>query len=139
MHKKSRTRMHHIWRQMKYRCNNEKCDAYKYYGAKGVTVCSEWESDFQTFYDWSIANGYNDYLTLDRIDGNGNYEPSNCRWVTMKVQCNNIKSNHRITFNGCTKTVTEWAEVYGIKRNTITRRLIRGWDIERAITTPVER
>lgn len=135
----SYTRIHHIWRMMRHRCNCTSYDSYKHYGGRGIKVCEEWENSFQRFYEWATVNGYTDELTIDRIDVNGNYEPSNCRWVTRKVQCNNRRDNHFVTLNGCTKSLAEWADTYGIKRDTISHRIIRGWDIERAVTTPVKR
>lgn len=136
MQKMSNTRIYRIWKMMKHRCNCTSYDNYKYYGARGIKVCEEWANSFQTFYEWSIANGYTEELTLDRIDVNGNYEPNNCRWATRKEQMNNTRFNHFATLNGCTKSLAEWAEIYGIKPATIRKRFQRGWSVEKAITTP---
>ncbi|MGN0768695.1 MAG: hypothetical protein ACI4M8_04975, partial [Christensenellales bacterium] len=99
----------------------------------------EWRNDFQAFYDWAMSHGYADDLTIDRIDVNGNYEPTNCRWVDMKEQANNQRSNHLITYNGATKTVTEWADVLDIKRDTLYARLfVYKWSVEKSLSLPVK-
>lgn len=78
------TKIYQVWKSMKQRCFNPNHKSYKYYGGRGIQVCDEWENDFQAFYDWSIANGYTEGLQIDRINNDGNYEPSNCKWVTAK-------------------------------------------------------
>lgn len=98
-HGESGTRLHNIWRGMKTRCYNEKSTSYPHYGAKGVKVCKEWRDDFSSFRSWSMDNGYDpnaprNMCTLDRIDPYGDYEPSNCRWVSMSVQVKNRRPNH---------------------------------------------
>lgn len=135
-HGMSGTRIHQEWLTMKYRCLNEKSTRYYRYGGRGITVCDEWLNDFQTFYDWAMANGYNDTLTIDRIDVNGNYEPSNCRWVDVGVQNNNTCRNHYITYNGVTHTIAEWARIKNKKYNTLNSRIWNGWDVEKALNTP---
>lgn len=88
-HGNKHSRLYRIWCGMKSRCCNSNVPFYKYYGGKGIAVCEEWQNDFQSFFGWSMANGYEDHLTIDRIDNDGNYEPSNCRWVSMTVQNRN--------------------------------------------------
>lgn len=113
-HGKRHTRMYGIWLGMKTRCYNKNRRQYKDYGGRGVAVCDEWKDDFQAFYNWAMSHGYNDTLTIDRIDNDGNYEPSNCRWVNWTMQQNNKRTNVNITFNGVTKTIAQWAKQLNI-------------------------
>lgn len=122
-HHKTNTRLYAIWTSMKRRCYNPHDKSYqKWYGAKGIKMCDEWKNDFMSFHDWSISNGYNDTLSIDRIDCNGNYEPSNCRWVTSQVQAINKSNNVLLTYNGETLTVTDWARRLNVAQATIKRR-----------------
>ncbi len=91
--KKTETRLYSIWENMKARCYNKNKPKYKSYGAKGIRVCREWKESFDSFHDWAVSHGYRDSLTLDRKDPEGNYEPSNCRWVSNKVQANNKRNS----------------------------------------------
>ena len=136
-HGLSNTRLYSIWYQMKRRCSDTKCNKYAIYGGRGITVCEEW-MDFINFYEWALANGYKETLTIDRIDGNGNYEPSNCRWVTVTEQNRNKCNTKYCTFNETTKPLVEWAEEVGMNDGTLRSRLERGWDMKRAMTEQVK-
>ena len=138
-HEKRNTRLYSIWANMRTRCNNQNTGCYDRYGGRGITICEEWES-FETFHDWAMANGYSDELTLDRIENNAGYSPSNCRWASITVQNSNTRRNHLITYNGKTQTMTQWADEIGIAARTLESRLNRDhWSIERALTTPKQR
>lgn len=137
-HGMRQTRIYNIWGLMVSRCTNPNTPCYNRYGGRGIEVCPEWRESFRAFYEWSMLNGYEENLTIDRINNDEGYSPSNCRWVTMKVQANNTSRNHALTFNGQTHTLAEWAALIGIHRNTLTSRIVRGWDTERAITTPIQ-
>ena len=113
-----------VWATMKGRCENPTNPKYDSYGKRGITVCADWHS-FERFYAWAIENGYKKELTLDRIDVNGNYEPSNCRWATAKQQSNNKRDTIYISAFGETKTISEWAEITGLKHATIYNRIRR--------------
>ena len=133
VHGKTNTRIFNIWVKMKQRCTNKDDKAYAKYGGRGIKVCEEWINDFQAFYDWSMSNGYADDLSIDRIDNDGNYEPSNCRWATDVQQSNNRRSNHYITCNGETHTIAEWSKITGINDSTIQNRAAKGWKPEKIL------
>lgn len=120
-HGMSGDRLYSIWLDMRDRCNNSKVDSYKHYGGRGIKVCDEWNASdgFIPFRDWALSNNYDDKLTIDRIDNNKGYFPDNCRWVTIKEQALNTRRNHRITFNGKTLTISEWAEEFGFNMDSL--------------------
>lgn len=135
---KARKRLNNIWNSMKRRCYNETDISYKNYGAKGICVCDEWMF-FDNFYEWSMNNGYKEELSIDRINGNKNYSPDNCRWATQYEQSNNRRNNHLLTYNGKTQTIRQWSDETGIEWYTINNRLMRGWSIERTLTEEPKR
>ena len=134
-------RLYEVWCNMLQRCSNPNNEMYKNYGGRGIKVCEEWH-DFATFKEWAYASGYDENAeryecTIDRIDNNGNYEPSNCRWVDMKTQAKNTRKVRLLTVNGVTKPLTLWAEEQGIQPSTIRGRLRIGWTPEEAVLTKV--
>lgn len=138
-HKLSKERLYHVWETIRLRCNNPKNKKYYMYGARGIKVCDEWFNDFLTFREWAIKSGYKQGvgLSIDRINNNGNYEPSNCRWVDRKTQQRNTRRNRFITFNGKTQTLIDWCEELNLPYKTINSRLLSGWTIERAFNEPI--
>lgn len=134
-----RDRIYRIYHHMIERCYKPSCKEYKNYGERGVKVCDEWRESFLAFNKWAIENGYKDNLTIDRIDVNGNYEPSNCRWTTQKIQQNNRRNNHIITIDGVSHTISEWGEITGVGCDNIYARLKLGWDEKRAVFQKVKR
>lgn len=136
-HGYGKLRIYRIWQAMISRCYYKGDAGYKYYGGRGISVCELWLNDFLSFKNWAVSNGYKDYLTIDRIDTNGNYEPSNCRWATYKEQANNKRNNRILTVNGVSMTVSEWSDKTGISPKAIYGRIAKGWDSERVVTTPL--
>lgn len=120
-------RLYAIYDKMKQRCFNTNHIAYKYYGNRGIKIYQDWLDDFMNFYNWAVTNGYNDTLTIDRIDVNGNYEPSNCRWVTYEEQNNNTRRNVHLTYNGKTLTIAQWCRELNIRPNKVYYRHNKGW------------
>lgn len=136
-HEESKSRLFHIWQYVKGRCYNKNNTAYSYYGGRGIAVCDEWRNSFIAFRDWALSNGYNDTLTLDRIDSDGNYEPFNCRWINRKAQMRNQRKSLMFTINGITKNLADWCDEYNAPYERVRVRVIDNhWDIVSALTTP---
>ena len=131
-HGQSHTKLFYVWNSMKSRCENQKNKSYKDYGAKGISVCEEWH-DSVNFFEWALRNGYKEGLEIDRIDVNGNYEPSNCRWINRLENANNKTNNKYISHNGETKTLAEWSRFYDVNYKNLSRLLIKGYSMNDAI------
>lgn len=125
-HNKSNNKLYWIRSSIIQRCFNSNDHNFYRYGGRGITICDEWRNNFEAFYDWAISNGYREGLSIDRINNDGNYEPSNCRWVTQKVQSNNTRKNHLITINGEVKTMQQWADLYNMSKHTFYARYAKG-------------
>lgn len=120
------SRLYWVWVNMRARCRNKNNPSYKYYGGKGISVCEEWD-DFSAFETWAIENGYDENAeygecSIDRVDVNGDYEPKNCRWITMKEQQRNKQNTRKLTYNEDTKPLTEWVEIFGLDVNIVGQR-----------------
>lgn len=139
-HGKSKSKLHKKWESIKERCYNKNHKYYYLYGGRGIAVCPEWldkENGFINFYNWAMPNGYKEGLTIDRINSNGNYEPSNCRWATLQEQGNNKRNNQRYSINGESLTIAELSRKYNIKYGKLRDRLkVLNWDIQKALNTP---
>lgn len=125
------TKLFRLWIHMKERCSNPNHKSYKDYGGRGISVCPEWK-DFPTFRDWAISKNYeedSDFMkcTLDRIDVDGDYSPDNCRFVSMKEQCNNRRNNHWLIYKGEEHTIAQWSELLDIPQATLYKRVELGW------------
>lgn len=129
-HGKTGTRIYNIWCLMKKRCGFEKSINYHNYGKRGIKVCDEWLNNFNAFYDWAMANGYTDKLSIERIDNNGNYEPNNCKWATRQEQNNNTRRNRFIIVNGEKLTLAQISRKYNINKNTLWGKLNHNLPIE---------
>lgn len=114
------------WTGMIGRCKNPNGDFYKDYGGRGIKVSAEWRNNFKAFYDWSIANGWEKGLSIERNDVNGDYSPQNCSWILLKDQSLNTRRNIRITYNGVTMAASRWADELGIIRSTFYNCLREG-------------
>lgn len=135
-HGMSKTRLYAAWHAMKVRCFNKNCAAYLNYGGRGITVCESWLK-FEPFMEWSMANGYSDNLEIDRIDNNGHYEPSNCRWTTTTINSNNRRNNIVLIAFGERKTMGHWSRDPRclVTYDVLAGRIRHGWHPEKAMTT----
>lgn len=127
--------LYNTWYGMKSRCYKPNHRAYKDYGARGIKVCDEWLNDPNAFINYIQSLGWKANLTIDRIDYNGDYEPSNIRLADLVMQANNTRRNRMLTYNGETKTMAEWARHLEIPYSRLQARIQRGWEIEKAFTT----
>lgn len=141
IHGLSNTRLYNIHKNMMRRCYDVNDEKYKYYGGRGITMCNEWlgKNGVANFIDWAIQNGYEEDLTIDRIDGNKGYEPDNCRWVTRKQQSNNIRSNRTLMYHGKEYTLSELSQYTGINYSTLNNRINTAkMSVEDAVETPLD-
>lgn len=118
-HGRSKSKLYRVWASIKDRCYRQECAGFKDYGARGIRMCKEWKNNFQSFYDWAIANNYKDGLTIERKDVNGNYCPDNCCWIPKEQQSRNRRNSHFITYHGETKTLSEWSRELHIDRGSV--------------------
>lgn len=131
-HAKER-RLYMVWVNMKHRTQDVRDRYYNIYGGRGITVCDEWLNDYDAFASWALDNGYQDDLTIDRIDGDIGYSPGNCRWVDIKTQINNRRNCRYVFINGEKMTATQAAERYGVPSQRVLSRLKRGWSDHDAV------
>ena len=136
-HELSKNRIYGIWKNMISRCYRKKDIHYPSYGARGITVCDEWKNNSSKFFEWAFANGYQENLTIERIDNNKGYNPENCTWVTKEQQYKNKRQNIMITYQGKTMCAEDWAKETNINAQTIRWRYKKGWSIEKIFEQPL--
>lgn len=129
-HGQTKTRLYKIYAKMKERCYDPNYPERHLYGGRGIKICQEWLDSFENFRDWALANGYNDKLSIDRIDPNKDYEPSNCRWADTYQQANNKRNNIQLTYMGETLTLPQWARKLNLPYSTLADRLRKGKSVE---------
>lgn len=137
-HGKSRTKLYHIFHAMHQRCYNPKFKFYDYYGGRGIKICQEWH-DLDTFWDWAMSHGYEEGLSIERKDVDGDYSPENCCWVTMDRQHRNCRNTLFVEFRGERVPMAQLAREYGIHYDTLKYRIKTGWTMEEALTRPVKK
>lgn len=136
-HGYSNTKEYKAWNAIIKRCTDSQNRAYENYGGRGIKVCKRWCDSFENFLE-DMGKAPTPKHTIDRIDNDGDYTPDNCRWATMKQQMNNKRSNVNITWNGETKTATQWARKMNMPRSTFFNRLNNGWSLEKIFNTPIK-
>ena len=134
-HGKTQTAEYRVWSAMKRRCLNPNVIGFDKYGERGITICDRWINSFEAFLE--DMGERPPMHTIERVDNALGYSPDNCTWATRKEQASNTRRNHNITFEGITKTLTQWAEYLGLKQSTIRQRMSRGWSIKQALTIPL--
>lgn len=127
------SRLYQIWAQMKRRCDLPTATAYSDYGGRGIRVCDDWSNSFEEFEQWALANKYQENLTIDRRENDGNYEPENCRWSDRTTQANNRRSNRIVIYNNVEMSVSELSRHTGVVYSLLLSRLDRGWSVEDAV------
>lgn len=139
-HGGSRSRLYEIYHGMKKRCYNPNCKAYARYGGRGITICDEWLDSFESFREWALSNGYQDNLSIDRIDNDGLYAPENCRWESSATQRRNRDDIAEIEYMGEKMCLSDAADLAGIPVKTVRKRIfVLGWSADRALSEPVEK
>lgn len=134
-HGESKTRLYRMYAHILERCNNKKCKEYKWYGERGIECKFK---DYVEFRDFALQNGYNDTLTVERIDVNGHYEPQNITFIPLKLQARNTRQNVKITYKGLTLCAAEWAEILECNADTLTNRKRSGWSDEKTLETLIK-
>ncbi len=124
------------WNAMLCRCSNKTHKQWDAYGGRGIFVCDRWKKSFENFL--ADMGRRPEKHSLDRINNDGPYSPENCRWATRSQQCGNTRRNKKLTAFGQTKNLIDWARDTGIKENTITERIRRGWSVEKALSASVQ-
>ena len=136
-HHLKNTRIYRIWCGMKRRCYNKHNEHFDRYGGRGIIVCDEWKTDFMNFYDWAMSNGYDDKLSIDRINNEGNYEPSNCRWANQKQQIVNSTAAIKCSLGGNIVSLSDIADILGVSFKRIRRivyMLNNGYDMNEILS-----
>lgn len=140
-HGKSKSRLYYVWNEMRQRCENTKHVSYSLYGGRGISVCEDWKN-FDNFYHWAIDNGYDakaqrGNCTIDRLDSNGDYCPSNCTWASSKEQARNRRNTLKVIYNGELRVLSELCEILSVEYPLVYARVVKlGWSVERALSTP---
>jgi hypothetical protein len=121
-----------VWVSMRQRCSNEKCKDYRNYGGRGIKICGDWD-DYSNFHEWALSSGYYKGLTIERVDVNGDYSPSNCTWVANEKQALNTRKINKVEYKGKTMTLREVSEATGVNLNTLKNRMNKGLTLEESL------
>ena len=135
-HGDSTSRLYRIWKDIIRRCEDPRRRGYADYGGRGIEICEEWKS-YEMFREWALSHGYNESLSIDRINNDEGYCPANCQWTDDITQANNKRSNHLITVGNKTMTMAQWSRETSIPYSALQARIAAGWDVEDAVTTPL--